>query len=361
MENDTCEGFSRSALIVFSSTNYAAIAVCVLAGVLVFALKLHRKSVYRLALYQDMAALFYATQCGLQLILLRYDTPSAIQAYRPSCALFGWWHMYSLWVKLLLSLCVAFHLFYLAVFHKNLKKFEVVYLGISLLVPAVISVVPFTTQSYGLAGSWCWVEIAIGGCSNETSFIGLVEQFALWFGPSITLAFISSSAMAVMVGVLLYRACTHSRHVLGPRGDQNWKALKQVLPLAAYPIVTFVFFVPSFLNRVHGATSHTVSLPLSVLSASGAAGWSIAPGVTLILHISIAGLCAKKHSQKKEVHGHYHRYSSSDEGGGALTVGKVEMKIETSSITRFPFPEESVGIDDHGASPPCLRTTNRIN
>ena len=113
MESDTCEGFSHSALIVFSSTNYAAVFVCVLAGVLVFALKLFRKPVYRLALYQDLAALFYATQCGLQLILLRYDTPSTTNAYHPSCALFGWWHMYSLWVKLFLSLCVAFHLFLL--------------------------------------------------------------------------------------------------------------------------------------------------------------------------------------------------------------------------------------------------------
>ena len=350
MESDTCEGFSHSALIVFSSTNYAAVFVCVLAGVLVFALKLFRKPVYRLALYQDLAALFYATQCGLQLILLRYDTPSTTNAYHPSCALFGWWHMYSLWVKLFLSLCVAFHLFYLAVFHKNLKKFEVVYLGVSLLVPAVISIVPFTTESYGLAGSWCWVESTIGGCSNETSLVGLVEQFALWFGPSMTLAFISACAMMAMVSVLVYRACTHGRHMseLGPHGDQNWKALKQVLPLAAYPIVTFVFFVPSFLNRIHGATSHTVSQPLSVLSAAGAAGWSIAPGVTLIIHVSIASLYAKRYSQKR-VYGHYRRYSSSEDGGGAVTVGREPIINESSSMTRFPLLDGSVDGDEHGA------------
>ena len=224
------------------------------------------------------------------------------------------------------------------------------YLGVSLLVPAVISIVPFTTESYGLAGSWCWVESTIGGCSNETSLVGLVEQFALWFGPSMTLAFISACAMMAMVSVLVYRACTHSRHMseLGPHGDQNWKALKQVLPLAAYPIVTFVFFVPSFLNRIHGATSHTVSQPLSVLSAAGAAGWSIAPGVTLIIHVSIASLYAKRYSQKR-VYGHYRRYSSSEDGGGAVTVGREPIINESSSMTRFPLLDGSVDGDEHGA------------
>ena len=79
---------------------------------------------------------------------------------------------------------VTFHLFCFAVFQKNLKKLEVLYVVTSLLVPAVIAAVPLITNSYGHSpdGAVCYMY-----AENEAAFI---ERFALWDGPaSIAYAF----------------------------------------------------------------------------------------------------------------------------------------------------------------------------
>ena len=68
--NASCGGSSTFALVTFGSINGVAALVCCVAAILVFVFKLHKKTVYRLALYQDLAAMSFASACALFLIFL---------------------------------------------------------------------------------------------------------------------------------------------------------------------------------------------------------------------------------------------------------------------------------------------------
>ena len=57
----------------------------------------------------------------------------------------------------------------------------------------------------------------------------------------------ASIAMVVMVIKLTGRVCLRSKYEPITDGDQYWKALKQLLPLAAFPIVFLICEVPIFI------------------------------------------------------------------------------------------------------------------
>lgn len=62
--------------MVLSTTNGATLAICVLVLVMVWWLDLYRKTVYRLALYQVLAALEVAAVLVAQIQFLNYDSGS---------------------------------------------------------------------------------------------------------------------------------------------------------------------------------------------------------------------------------------------------------------------------------------------
>ena len=137
---------------------------------------------------------------------------------------------------------VTFHLFCFAVLHKNLKKLEVLYVVTSLLVPAVIACVPLITDTYGRSpdGAYCYIYVK----ENENS--ASIERFALWDGPAMIILLAASTAMVVMVIKLTGRVCLRSKYEPITDGDRFWKALKQLLPLAAFPILFLVFEIPIY-------------------------------------------------------------------------------------------------------------------
>ena len=297
--NNSCD-FYKTALIVDSGTNGASFLVCMVAAVMVFVYKLHRKTIYRLALYQVFTALAMAAIHVSQAAIIKYG--EELPLYQDLCKAFAYLSLFVEWTKLLLSAWVTLHLFCFAVFYRNLRRCELVYLVTSLVVPAVIASVPFTTDSYGLAGSWCWIKIvdAYNGsvCREEgvTVLTGRIEQFALWYGPSMFLLFTCSIAMTLMMCVLQRRLC---RRRLDAGGrlcykDEHWNAFKQLLPLAAYPIVYFIFNILPFIYRVYRAiVSHhrsAVHDTLAILSAITTSAWCLAAGLTLIVHILMTQL-----------------------------------------------------------------------
>ena len=127
---------------ILVATNGVSVLMCLLAAILVFVLKLHKKVVYRLALYQVFASLSFAMS---QIVQVIYNYVS----YNRLCIAFGWLGLYTEWVKLLFTMWVTFHLFCFAILHKNLQKLEVFYVATSLLVPAMIACVPLMSNAYG--------------------------------------------------------------------------------------------------------------------------------------------------------------------------------------------------------------------
>ena len=283
---------SSSSSINYVVTNGVSVLVCLAAVVLLFALKLHKKLVYRLALYQVMAGLILALVEVFQVLEDNYTNDPEL--YERVCIALGWIGMYSQWMKLLFTVWVTFHLFCFGVLHKNLKKLEVLYVVTSLLVPAVIAAVPLLTRSYGYR--------SVDGCyileyeNNVTLTNGIIETFALWDGPAMVILLALSIAMAVMIIKLTQKVCWRLKYDEITDGDRFWKALKQLLPLAAFPALFLLFIVPLFIyDMYYSIVTPTPDADLVLLASTSIALWSMTSGVTLIVHIAVTRLpvCTK--------------------------------------------------------------------
>ena len=315
-ENVTSESVIRPAM------NSVSAAVCLLAAILVFGLKLHNKVVYRLALYQVLSSLTMATVTVFQALLVQYS-----RIYVELCSAFGYVLLYAQWMKLLFTMWVTFHLFCFAVLHKNLKKLEVLYVLTSLIVPAIIAVVPITTKTYGISpdGAYCYVY-----AKNEIAF---VERLALWDGPAMIILIVASLAMIVMVLKLTLTVCLKSSYEPITGSVQFSKALRQLLPLAAFPVLFLIYEIPILIFHIYSTQKTTLSDGLNVANIVFFSLWSLTSGLTLIIHISVAQLynCRKNTSSTKNFH------SNNDQTGNPLTG-----LLSANSATHVSLPPPSI-------------------
>ena len=172
--NNSCSGYSTSVAIILGVSNGSSVFVCLFAAILVGIFKLYQQTVYRLALYQVLAALMLGTVLVVEVIFVNYQ--NAPETYHRACVAVAFLLLYSMWVKVVSTVWVTVHVFCYAVRYKNLKKLEGIYVATSLLIPVLIAIVPLTTHTYGLAGSWCWIQNWKNNCPTETLTLGIIEQ-----------------------------------------------------------------------------------------------------------------------------------------------------------------------------------------
>ena len=280
---------TSSSHAVIAATNSVSVLVCFLAAILIPALKLHTKLVYRLALYQVLSSLLLATVTALQVIFINYNESRNV--YARVCTAVAWFVVYSQWMKLLFTMWVTFHLFCFAVLHKNLKKLEVLYVVTSLLVPALIAAVPLVTHTYGLSP-----DGAICNIYANTS-VAFIERLTLWDGPAMFILLAASTAMLVMVIKLASRICcrlssTGNARITG--GDKFMKALKHLLPLAAFPILFLVFVIPVLIFHIYVAADNKATEGLVISAIVFYSLWSMASGLTLLIHVTVVRCLGKK-------------------------------------------------------------------
>lgn len=296
---------SETILIVGGSIGAASIPVCLLPIVLVFILKLHRQFTYRVALYQVLAALMY--ECALVLSSFTpfsnddyYNRPSENVQY-PLCQFTGFILQFLFWLKLLFVSFIVIHLFTFAIMHKNIKKVEVCYIGFSVTVALVVAIIPFLSQTYGPAGSWCWITSWRGDCPSEILLTGLIEQFALYYGPGLLLLLVDSILALGLILILVARLCKKGTgRVEDSYKRQQSKALKQMVPLLVYSITFLLLLLPGFANRVYGATPHHPLPELTLSSIVCIASWGWAAGLTLLAHIFVMVWSKRRLNHKVE-------------------------------------------------------------
>ena len=278
-ENVSFNSSYKYSYIILASMS-ASVLLCLLAAILVFVLKLHRKVVYRLALYQVLASLALAMVGALQAIFVNYSKNPYI--YDPICTVMGYLNLFTEWMKLLFTMWVTLHLFCFVVLQKNLKKLEVLYIVSSILGPALIAVVPLITKTYGL-DTVCYV--------NLQPSIGYIEKVALWDGPAIFILLGASAAMMAMVIILTRRACRRLMYEPIIQGGQYRKALQQLLPLAAFPFLFFIFELPvlAFHIQTYMHLDRSYSTTMEIIDLVFFSLWSMTSGGTLLLHISVVG------------------------------------------------------------------------
>lgn len=289
---------NSSFITVISATNGVSAFVCLVAAILVFTHKLHKKLVYRLALYQVLASLALATMNVVQSIFIFYTANPP--AFARACIAVGLLTLYSEWTKLLFTMWVTFHLFCFAVLQKNFNKLEPLYVVTSLAVPGGMAAVPLITNTYGpepRIGD-CWI-----GVSNDTSHLAdaaLIETYALWDAPALAILIAASAAMAIVVtklACLVRRRATPYEPLTGGR-DTFWKALKQVLPLAIFPLMFCIFMIPSLVYDIFKYRASSSNESFALVTSTSFFLWGFASGVTLIVHIYAAKCCTQRHGLK---------------------------------------------------------------
>ena len=277
--------------VTFITLNSVSVLVCLLATILVFALRLHKKIVYRLALYQVISALLLATMNILATIVaINYYTDNRhARLYGSLCSAIGWFIMFFQWMKLLFTMWITLHLVCFAVSYKDLKKLEVLYVVTSLLVPAVVACVPLTTGTYSPRGN-----CNIGSVDpNVSASVIIIEYIVLWDGPALLVLLAASTAMLIMVAKLSYRVCWRAKYEQITHGDRFWMVLKQLLPLAAFPIIFFIFIIPMLVFNIlvgnNPRAPNAAALRLAIIVSTPM--WSMLSGVVLLIHISVVHRC----------------------------------------------------------------------
>ena len=276
--------------VLFFITVCGSALFCLVAAILVCVLRLYKSVVYRLALYQVLTSLAFTIVEALQSTLINERTP------RELCTVVAWLTLYTPWVKLLFTAWTTLHIFCFGVFHKTLRL-ELCYVASSLLVPAGVASVPLITGSYGrmfFSGGGSKAICYIFEQNETNAYTADIERLALWDGPAMVILFAASAAMVVMVMKLARRVCWRYKYDALTEGDQFWKALKQLLPLAAFPILFFIFIIPQLVLNIFLATTPNADKSLFLAALVFITLWSLASGVTLIVHIYVAKCYMKK-------------------------------------------------------------------
>ena len=120
--------------------------------------------------------------------------------------------------------------------------------------------IPFIHNSYDVAGAWCWIRGWKDDCATQKYLEGTIEQFVLWYGPLYVSLTITVVAVFIIIIVLVQRARAHKNLeneclIENHEHDQNKKAIKELLPLLAYPVIFYVLSLFPIIDRTYSATS----------------------------------------------------------------------------------------------------------
>ena len=79
----------------------------------------------------------------------------------------------------------------------KINKLEVAIFVFAVTLPLLFEWIPFTTNSYGPLGTWCWIRNLEENCNLSSA--GMLEQVWLWDVPFVTVAFLTSVLFSVTV------------------------------------------------------------------------------------------------------------------------------------------------------------------
>ena len=271
-------------LMVFSTLIFLASIVIVPAA------KLHRFLVYRLALYQVVSVMLFNIIWFLFLLISSYlqiFNNISNSKYKIVFNIFLSSASSSALLSFMLTMWVTIHLFALSVLHRNLKKFELVYLVSSILVAIIIFIIVLSTSSK-----------APGQLDNYHP-IQIVE---LIIGSFSLLIILLVSTLVIIMGVTLCcRACKCKCSGISYHGTQHKNLLYEMLPLLVYPILLLILVIPILYAAIDFSLPNERSsdeiATLVISSIVGSSLWSTACSCTLVIHVAIVLYTKKTRKQ----------------------------------------------------------------
>lgn len=131
----------------------------------------------------------------------------------------------------------------------TINVLEVVFLIVVLIFPPLFDWIPFTTNSYGPTGPWCWIRTIEKNCTMHTA--GLAEQIVFW---NIPFGFVALLTLLPFIAALclLHYANKHGNH-------PKMMITDSILSLAFLAIM-FVLFVLEATTRSYSFNHHNVDV-----------------------------------------------------------------------------------------------------
>ena len=162
----------------------AAVAVGSVALALLVFFKLYRTFSERLVLYLLLSALFFSIVASAMTITgAVVDLKEHLQTL---CKALGFLFQYSMWLLLLFTIFIVFHLAALIFFYKPLHRCEAFFVLFSLIFPLLFLWIPFIRDLciYGFSGVDCSIRIRNSSAADDKCSVdeeGLIELFVLWY------------------------------------------------------------------------------------------------------------------------------------------------------------------------------------
>ena len=291
-------------LVSMSTVGGAAIIICLIALAMAAYFKLFGDFFHRLAIYQVFAAMLYSVVCVLQVVFINYDEENN-PVYHPICVIEGFLLEYTMWIKLMFTFCLTFHLFFYLTCTRcservNFSRIEKIYVVLSLFGPLLFTWIPFVSIEssgviYGLAGAWCWIQNWKNDTASDNLPQGEYEQYFLLYGPALICLLMSGIAVVVIIITIIrkaYSCCGFQDSSSNWEQIERKKALKVMLPLVSYPILSLLFYIPAFINRLFGSISKSPIFTVFMWSAISLPLVGLLAGVSLICHIIILKCCS---------------------------------------------------------------------
>ena len=276
----------ESLSLVFGSVGAVSFVFCCVAIGSILYWKAYRRRSHRLVLWLLLSTLFVSAVISLEVMVAKFESGPNIELI---CKAIGVFLEYAIWTKLLLTFWINFHLFLLTVLWRNYWWLEFVYVLSSLAIPATFSWVPLLHNAYGLAGGWCWIRSVDDQCNQFKT--GVVEQFVLWYGPVMLFTVVNVSMMIIMASVLCKRACCGSNTELEQEPflpkPRHGIALKETLPLIAYPVTFHILCAIGFANRLQMAITHSPLYGLWLSHALAISSWGVFASGFVLIHMCI--------------------------------------------------------------------------
>ena len=215
--------------------------------------------------------------------------------------------------------------------------------------PLVLACVPFITHSYNLAGAWCYISSGDQDCSVSDSDAGVIEQFALYYGPATLLLSVNVVGILTILSVVVYRTYKHASLdrdrarepllAVNTNRDQKREVLRQLLPLLVYPIIYFSLLLFPLSNRIYMAASKSTDYYLIMVHAVTISSTGFFAGLALIAHMCF--VCFKKRQLRQQV----------PTGGGAGGRGGGGARTAGAGITKDSVPSASDYLATAGTAP----------
>ena len=293
----------KFAIIIVSS---AASVACILAIILILAFKGHKRFVHRLTLYLMVAALLEAVVSVLDVMSVYHNgTVVAVrEGLEDFCAASGFLLEVTVWISRLVMCWIVFYLVMVLVFKHNTNaikwKHEVCGLAVVLILPLLITWVPFVKGMYGLSQAHCWIKISESDCTYD--YVGLTFMFVFDYGPELLVVLATFISLGTILIVMCRRAVRLEQGFYRPSVHQ--KGLKEVLLLLFYPLIYFVLWTAIVTTRIYDVVvsvrvqESNSRLPWLVYSIAVYLARLFIP-LTCLLHLSI--LCCRKRKTRQHV------------------------------------------------------------